>query len=127
MVLFWLIWQAVKKTLSTIHHHFAEKLFYSCRIGATQHNDININVSDINLPGAKPEFFFAPTQLQKRIADWGASETLKQMNMSLHHYITFCRSVITINHTKNIDEVDDIYQQVLAGKADAAVGQIISL
>jgi len=118
-----------KTTLSSIHHHFAQQLCYSCRIGATQHGDIDVNdtMSINNLPGATPTFFFAPTQLKKRSLDWGAGETMKQISLSLLNYIEFCRSSITIAHTHNIHHLDDIYQQVLAGTADASEGQIISL
>jgi len=117
------------KTISAIHQHFSQKLVYSCQIGATQHDDINFSDTGRfkNLPGAKPEFFFAPTQLKKRIDDWGTSDTMKQINNSLLNYIEFCRSTMTINRTKNINDIDAIYQKVLAGTADASVGQIISL
>ncbi|WP_351011714.1 DUF2855 family protein [Shewanella sp. S1-58-MNA-CIBAN-0166] len=118
-----------KKTLAAIHHHFTQQLRYSCRIGATHHGDIDITdtQSDSLLPGAPPTFFFAPTQLKKRSLEWGVGETMKQMNQSLLHYIDFCRSIITISHTHDLHHVNDIYQQVLAGTADASVGQIISL
>ena len=118
-----------KKTLAAIHHHFTQQLRYSCRIGATHHGDINITdtQSDSLLPGAPPTFFFAPTQLKKRSLEWGVGETMKQMNQSLLRYIDFCRSIITISHTHDLHHVNDIYQQVLAGTADASVGQIISL
>jgi hypothetical protein len=116
-------------TLLAIHQHFAKQLYYSCQIGATQHNDIDINDTLFfdHLPGVKPQFFFAPSQLKKRSVDWGSSETMKQINNSLLRYIEFCRLIITINHTDNVNQVDAIYQQVLAGSADASVGQIISL
>jgi hypothetical protein len=118
-----------KKTLAAIHHHFTQQLRYSCRIGATHHGDIDITdtQSDSLLPGAPPTFFFAPTQLKKSSLEWGVGETMKQMNQSLLHYIDFCRSIITISHTHDLHHVNDIYQQVLAGTADASVGQIISL
>ena len=118
-----------QKTLSAIHHHFTENLRYSCRIGATQHDDINIKdtLRFDTLPGAKPEFFFAPTQLKKRSVDWGTGETMKQLNISLLKYIEFCHSIISIKHTKDVNQVDAIYQQVLAGTADASTGLIISL
>jgi hypothetical protein len=118
-----------KNTLAAIHHHFNQQLRYSCRIGATHHGDIDLTdtQSDGLLPGAPPTFFFAPTQLKKRSLEWGVGETMKQMNQSLLHYIDFCRSIITISHTHDLHHVNDIYQQVLAGTADASVGQIISL
>ncbi|WP_144207764.1 DUF2855 family protein [Shewanella donghaensis] len=118
-----------KQTLAAIHQHFTAKLRYSCRIGATQHTDISIddNARDDDLPGVKPQFFFAPTQLSKRITDWGGHETLRKMNLSLLDYIDFCRLNIRISHTIDVNELEKVYQQTLAGKADASIGQIISL
>ncbi|PMG28470.1 hypothetical protein BCU94_17460 [Shewanella sp. 10N.286.52.C2] len=117
-----------QSTLSAIHYHFADSLRYSCRIGATHHQDIDISdgFNVASLPGAKPEFFFAPNQLKKRAAEYGATEMMNQMNLALLRYIEFCRVNITINTTENVNELDAIYQQVLAGKADASVGQIVS-
>ena len=118
-----------QKTLSSIHHHFADQLYYSCQIGATQHDDIDINDTLFfdKLPGVKPKFFFAPSQLKKRSIDWGADKTMTQINNALLSYIQYCQSLITIKQTKDVNQVDAIYQQVLAGSADASVGQIISL
>ena len=112
------------KTLHNVHHHFQEQLRYSCRIGATHRDNL---VTTEKLPGAVPTFFFAPTQLKKRTVDWGTGEMMKQMNAGLLNYIEFCRTTITINHTTDKNQIDGIYQTVLSGKADAAVGQIISL
>ena len=112
------------KTLHDVHHHFQDQLRYSCRIGATHRDNL---VTTEKLPGAVPTFFFAPTQLKKRTVDWGTGEMMKQMNAGLLNYIEFCRTTITINHTTDENKIDSIYQTVLSGKADASVGQIISL
>ena len=118
-----------KATLTAIHCHFTEQLCYSCRIGATHHSDIlpaNI-AKDSGLSGAVPTFFFAPTQLKKRTKDWGSNETMKQIGLSLLDYIEFCRSVISIEHTTNKNDINAIYQRILLGKSDASTGQIVSL
>lgn len=115
--------------LSKIHHHFLNQLKYSCRIGVTHHNDLVPNElsSKYELPGATPTFFFAPTQLKKRTKDWGVNETMKQIGISLQGYIEFCLGIITINHTHGAENVDEIYQQVLQGSADASIGQIVTI
>jgi hypothetical protein len=118
-----------KTTLTDIHCHFTQQLRYSCRIGATQHNDMlpaDIG-KDSDLPGAIPTFFFAPTQLKKRTKDWGSHETMKQIGIALLGYIDFCRSVMSIQHTKDKNDIDAIYQRILSGRADASKGEIISL
>ena len=115
--------------LSTIHHHFAKQLRYSCRIGVTHHDDLMQDELSkaSNLPGVIPTFFFAPTQLKKRIDDWGTNEIMQQIGLSLLNYIKFCQNSITIEHTKDNAKIDAIYQRVLSGKSDANTGQIISL
>ena len=118
-----------KATLTAIHCHFTEQLRYSCRIGATHHNDmLPADISkNSGLPGAIPTFFFAPSQLKKRTKDWGSKETMKQIGYSLQGYIDFCRSVMSIEHTTDKNDIDAIYQRILSGTADASTGQIVSL
>ena len=53
---------------SAVHHHFGANLVHSCSVGLT-HWERGKRESD--LPGAKPSFFFAPTQLRQRFRDWG--------------------------------------------------------
>jgi hypothetical protein len=118
-----------KTTLTAIHCHFTAQLRYSCRIGATHHNDmLPADISKNNgLPGAVPTFFFAPTQLKKRTKEWGSNEMMKQIGYALLGYIDFCQSVMSIEYTTNSNDIDAIYQQILSGKADASTGQIVSL
>ncbi len=118
-----------KTTLSAIHQHFSAQLCYSCRVGVTHHEDLASNGAEMEdiLPGVKPIFFFAPTQLKKRAEQWGSKQTMQQIASSLQQYIVFCRSFMTIKHTTARNNLDTIYQGVLFGRADAAVGQIMSL
>lgn len=115
--------------LSNIHHHFAEQLRYSCRIGVTHHDDLVPNElsKKSNLPGVTPTFFFAPTQLKKRVGEWGTNEIMQKIGVSLLNYIKFCQTNITIEHTGEVANLDAIYQGVLSGTSKANTGQIISL
>ena len=117
------------KILKAIHYHFTDKLHYSCRIGATHHGDmLSADLAlTLNLPGAIPRFFFAPTQLKKRTNDWGANKTMHKIGISLLSYINFCRLTMTVQHTTDRAKIVDIYQEVLSGQTDASIGQIISL
>jgi len=111
-------------TLMAIHQHFNEQLCYSCKIGATHHEDLT---GDGELPGVKPVFFFAPTQVQKRTRDWGRSEVMKRLGLALVHYMEFARSALTIKHLQTSAELRDVFQKVRAGQAGADVGYIVSL
>ncbi|WDE08509.1 DUF2855 family protein [Thalassomonas viridans] len=111
-------------TLMAIHRHFGGQLRYSCKIGATHHNDLS---GEGELPGVKPVFFFAPTQVQKRTRDWGRGEVMKRLGAALVRYIEFCRSILTIKHTCSDDEIAKVFQEVLTGEGQASVGHVISL
>jgi Protein of unknown function (DUF2855) len=54
--------------LTKVHNHFQAQLTYSCRVGGTHWEGL---AGRMDLPGAKPVFFFAPSQVQKRAAEWG--------------------------------------------------------
>jgi hypothetical protein len=55
--------------LRAVHQHFGENLVVSIGVGAT-HWDAPRHREP--LPGARPAFFFAPAQIAKRDAEWGA-------------------------------------------------------
>ena len=51
-----------------VHEHFGDALKESCAVGATHWESFG---ETPELPGPKPEFFFAPAQIAKRDAEWG--------------------------------------------------------
>ena len=53
-----------------IHIHLGDALKYSASIGGTDWEHLG-KVGD--LPGPRPTLFFAPSQIKKRIADWGGA------------------------------------------------------
>ncbi|MGH8458430.1 MAG: DUF2855 family protein, partial [Nevskiales bacterium] len=54
--------------LHDIHHHFGDSLKHSCMVGGTHWEQRETQHA---LPGPRPEFFFAPTRIKKRMQDWG--------------------------------------------------------
>ena len=110
--------------LTNIHQHFDAQLTYSCRIGATHHDEL---FAGGKLQGPEPIFFFAPTQLEKRSQDWGKGEVMKRIAESLLRYMQFGRQFLTIRHSTTQEALVDIYSKVLEGSADAAIGEILTV
>ena len=52
-----------------VHSHFGDELAHSMAVGVTHWEDSNSGGGD--LQGPPPVFFFAPTRVTKRAADWG--------------------------------------------------------
>jgi hypothetical protein len=55
---------------ATLHQHFGAQMKYSGIVGLT-HRKSSPDEPAHALPGAKPEFFFAPDQIRKRAREWG--------------------------------------------------------
>ena len=110
--------------LSELHHHYADNMKYSCRIGAT-HVDSAGAVQD--LPGATPEFFFAPGHIQTRSKELGPAELMMRLGAAYVAFRQFCDTWLQVEDSCGAEAVAAVYQRVLAGKADPATGQIISL
>ena len=110
--------------ISAVHHHLGENLQHSCRIGAT-HYEKSKPLGD--LPGPKPEFFFAPTHVKSRSDELGRDELMKRMGMTFAGFRQFCDGWLQIQQNLGADAVDACYQAVLAGGVDPSHGQIISM
>jgi hypothetical protein len=110
--------------LSNLHHHYGENMRHSCRIGATHLEGFG-PVGD--LPGATPEFFFAPSHLQTRSKELGSAEFMMRLGGAYLGFRQFCDGWLRVERSYGAGAVNTVYQQVLAGKADPAIGQIISM
>ncbi len=110
--------------LGALHHHYGDNVRHSCRIGGTHHDDMG-PVDD--LPGAKPEFFFAPAHIQSRSAELGAAQLMQQMGGDYVGFRVDSDAWLDIVRTRGPAAVETVYQQVLAGGARPSEGQIFSI
>ena len=110
---------------STLHHHFKEQMKYSCSVGAT-HWQASAG-GDETLPGAQPEFFFAPGQIAKRTEDWGPAGLQKRLGSSWTDFRDSTDAWLSVVRGYGRDAVESIYRKTLDGKTSPAEGQIISL
>jgi len=112
------------KVISELHHHYGDNMKYSCRIGGTHISEMG---PSNDLPGAKPIFFFAPSHRETRGAELGMAVLTAQMWSAFARFRQFCDSWMTVQRSSGADAVTQAYQLVLAGKADPASGQIVSM
>ena len=112
------------KVLSDVHHYFGENMKYSCRIGATHYDEMG---SVEGLPGASPEFFFAPGHIQTRSKEVGAAQLMMQLGGAYFGFRQFCDGWLRVERSYGPEAVSTVYQAVLAGTTDPASGQIISM
>jgi len=109
----------------SVHEHFGAQLKHSCTIGATHWDQTG--GGDEGLPGPKPEFFFAPGQIQKRAADWGPAELQRRLGEAWSGFRSFSEGWLQVQRGYGRDAVERVYQETLAGRTEPQHGHVLSL
>lgn len=110
--------------LSTLHHHYGDNMRYSCRVGATHYEEMGA-VDD--LPGAQPEFFFAPSHIQSRSAAIGAAPLMRALGTDYLAFRSASDTWLHIERSFGAEAVTRVYHSVLSGQAAPSSGQIVSM
>ena len=76
------------------------------------------------LPGAKPEFFFAPGQRAKREQDWGPAELNSRIDRAYRSLVEHSRSWLNVEYRYGSTGIEATYTELLNGTADPSAGFI---
>lgn len=113
---------------SAIHHHFGSKLTYDCYAGSA-HNTTFLD--EKNLPGPKPQFYFAPVQIRKRNEDWGYDVVNQRFNEA---QLSFIRRVsdpadpwMRIQVSQGCEKAQQVIADIHAGRIDPEKAHIVLL
>ena len=109
-----------------IHEHWRENLKLSSTVGATHWEAANLGGS-ADLPGPKPEFFFAPAQIQKRLKDWGPAEFQQRARDAWFGFRDTTPAWLHVVRARGRDALSRTYQDMLAGRARPQDGHVLSL
>lgn len=110
-----------------IHTHFVE-LRYSSAIGGTHVEQLG---GAQDLPGPRATLFFAPDQIRKRTAEWGAAALGERL---LQAWTAFVAQVtdpaapwLVADHHRGPEAVQAAYLEVLGGRSHPRLGHVLSL
>ncbi len=108
---------------AAVHGHFGERLKHSMIVGST-HWD---HQSSAVMPeiGAKPEFFFAPTQISKRNNDWGKAGLDERVGAAWERYCDWTDSWITFATTNGAAGTEQTFRALLDGGVDPNLGYVV--
>ena len=109
-----------------IHSQFAN-LKYSCSIGGAHVNELG---GAKDLPGVRATLFFAPAQIKKRSADWGAAglrDRLVSAWQAFTHQVMQPHApwLVAQQHSGSAT-FEAVYQEVLKGGSDPRMGHILT-
>jgi hypothetical protein len=109
---------------SAMHHHFGDALKYSCQVGGTHWEKVEFGAS---VPGPTPTLFFAPSQIAKRLEDWGPAGYQKRVGEAWAGFLPQVDGSITVDRSAGREAVERVYRETLEGRADPRRGFILSL
>ena len=111
--------------LRAVHEQLGDRLLHSCAIGATHWDQTGTD--DADLPGPKPEFFFAPGQIQKRASDWGPGELQRRLAEAWSDFRAFSEGWLQVQRGAGPEAVERVYRDTLAGRSDPRHGHVLSM
>ncbi len=112
------------EVVSALHHHFGDRLRYSCVVGATHWG---AKPRSPELPGAPPTFFFAPTRMLERVRDWGAEGFQQRLGEGLKSFLAGSEDWLEVVRSHGREAVERVYREVLEGRARPDQGHVLSL
>ena len=112
---------------AAVHGHLVDALKYSCAVGATHWDAATVGGGDQKLPGPQPQMFFAPSQIQKRLAEWGQEKFNAMMAEAWQGFLAASASWISVEAQRGMDALAATYEAFLRGEADPAKGYVVSL
>jgi hypothetical protein len=109
---------------STVHHALGSRLVYDCAVGGAHWNDLG-GASD--LPGPRPELFFAPDQVRHRMQELGPAEFMARYAAAWRVFLAGHGGALELVESSGPQALESIYRRMLQGAIPPAEGHVVSL
>lgn len=110
--------------LGAVHRHFGDGLRYSMTVGRSHHDAPPAPSGD--LPGPAPQLFFAPTEVSRRLEQWGRTEYDQRSADALAAFVDGSRSWLTVEHRVGPMGAQSAWHDVHAGSVTPDVGLVVT-
>jgi len=113
---------------AAIHERWRDALAYSCSVGGTHWEALG---GGKGLPGPRPILFFAPAQIKKRVAEWGAIGLQERLASAWAAFIERVADAerpwlrVVAGHGR--EAVERTYSELLDGRVPADEGRVLAL
>jgi hypothetical protein len=108
-----------------IHQAYGDRLTSSRAVGMTHWQASGGLGGD--LPGPRPEFFFAPAYAQERLADWGAEGFQTRLGAAWQSFAAWAAGWLTVRQVHGVAPTLAVWRDMQAGRIDPSEGLMVSL
>ncbi|WP_040492932.1 DUF2855 family protein [Ilumatobacter nonamiensis] len=113
------------QALAAVHARFGDGLAYSMTVGRSHHDAPA--ASDAPMEGPQPQLFFAPTEVTRRIDEWGRAEYGRRCADALSEFVDGSRAWMDVEHRTGAGATRQAWLDVHAGEVDPAVGLVATV
>jgi hypothetical protein len=107
-----------------VHEHLGAALVHDAVVGITHIEELG---GGGDVPGPKPTFFFAPDQMVKRRADWGAGGIEERYGEAWRRFVPQVEQWVDVVEGRGPQALRDVWLEVLANATAPRVGNVLSL
>ncbi|MEM1183007.1 MAG: DUF2855 family protein [Acidobacteriota bacterium] len=116
------------EVLARVHRHLDGHVRYSMGIGLSHAGaGRSGTAASEGMPGPEQAMFFAPSQVEKRLRDWGPKVYGQRLGESLGAFVRGSERWLEIERADGTDAVGQTYLRLLAGRIPPSHGFIASL
>jgi len=108
----------------SLHSHLTDNMVESCMVGAS-HWQEGGKVGE--LPGARPRFFFAPGQIEKRNKEWGPGVAMANAMTASAEVAALVAEDIQVQWVEGSASLAQHWSQLLDNKIPPSTGLMVSL
>jgi hypothetical protein len=107
-----------------LHRHFGDQMKCSVRVGLTHRAS---DADEGEFPGAKPRWFFAPSQIRKRATEWGPGGIEQRFGAAWSGFAPMLERCLNVVESRGPDAVRQVYLDTLKGRIPPEQGHMLSL
>ena len=112
------------EVVAAVHGHFDDRLAASLRVGFTHWE---AGGDDLALPGPEREMFFAPTQISKRVEEWGRKGYRDRVGAAWADLLEVADEWVHFTEVRGLDGLRDAFLEMLGGDLDPSEALMIEV
>lgn len=110
--------------LGALHRRLCDNLHFCINVGYTHWDAANGNKDIIQ---ERSEFFFAPSHIQRRVAEWGAASFDKKTSKFLTETVSKSREWLKFDTRSGLQGLENVYPDICAGQIPPDTAIIIEI
>ncbi|MEM7274907.1 MAG: DUF2855 family protein [Actinomycetota bacterium] len=109
--------------VATIHERLGDKIGHSMTVGMSHHDAPPAEITS----GPSPQLFFAPTEVARRAAEWGAEAYRERTTSALLAFVEGSRSWLTVETAAGPEATAETWGALYRGAVPPATGMVATV